>query len=174
MALGIFIFFVLSNLTTVYRLFHHRSQQDVIQEVFKNRQIFDVVISSQQVTAQSLHSKYGSDWTILDGYDKGLPVSISPSDAQKIKDLLQSPSSYLWNIGNTCIPDYGVLFNFCSGAHTVRVALCFKCQMVGVFNGEDDKAEQVNREYIMKPMREPLIAICKTIFPDDKEIQALK
>jgi hypothetical protein len=68
-ALVIFIFVVLFAPMKVYRLFHPRTQQDVVQGVFKNRHIFDAVISSQQVIAQSLHGKSGSDWTLLNGYD---------------------------------------------------------------------------------------------------------
>ncbi len=162
-------FFVLFG----WRLYPH-TQQDVIERVFRNRQIFDVVMSSQQVTVQSLHKNGEEPQEILAGYTNDAPVLLSAEQAQKIKNLLTAPSSYLWNVGNSCMPDYGVLFNFQTGGHTVRVALCFKCRMVGVFDGEDNKAGQVNYEYLFDPMRKQLAAICIAIFPNDKEIQALQ
>ena len=174
--LGLFIFCWVFPFhpTLFYRLFHPFSEKIVVQRVFKNEQIFDVMITSQQVTAQLLHRRSDGAGESLMDYDKDAPVLVSTNEAQQVKKLLRSPSSYRWDVGNTCIPDYGVLFNFHSGGQVVRVALCFKCRMLGVFEGTDDAAHQVNFEYIFDPMQKQLMVICKTIFPNDKEIQALK
>jgi hypothetical protein len=171
--LGLLVLCAMFSPMSLYRLFHPPSEQDVIKKVFQNREIFDAIVSSQQVTAQLLQGKDENDPTTLIGYTKNAPVPLSPDESQKIKTLLQKPSSYLWNIGNTCLPKYGVLFNFHSGGRTVRIAFCFRCNMIGVFNGEDDNARPVNAEYIFEPMRGQLVTLCKTIFPNDKEIQAL-
>ena len=171
--LGIIVVVLLFFPTQVYFLFYPHTQNDVIIQVFKDREIFSVIQSPQAVTAQLLHSKNGGS-DKLDGYIEDAPAGLSPQDIQSIQNLLGKPASYRWGIGNTCIPDYGVLLNFRSQGHTVRVALCFKCNMIGVFDGDDDSADQINKEYLFDPMRPQLIAISKEIFPNDKEIQGLK
>ena len=171
--LGIaFAFFIFFCTPLGWRLWPH-TRQDVIERAFGNPQIFNVVMSSSQVTVQRLHDKPEGDQDLLADYTKDAPIPVSPEQAQKIKDLLESPSSYIWNFGRTCMPHYGVLFNFQSGGHTVRVALCFKCRIIAVFNGEDDNAQQINNPDLFDPMRDQLVAISKTLFPNDKEIQSL-
>ena len=166
-AFAFFVFFFLFG----WRLLPH-TQQELIQGVFAGQQNFDVVTSSPQVTVQRLHEKPDGRPDQLTGYTKDAPLTLSPEQARKIKDLLKSPSSYIWNLKSNCIPHYGVLFNFQSGGHTVRVALCFKCRIIAVFDGEDDNAKQIS-DGLFDPMRDQLVAISKTLFPNDKEIQAL-
>jgi len=111
---------------------------------------------------------------ILLGYTKDAPVRLSPKQIQAIQKLLEKPTSYHWNMHNNCIPDYGVLLNFRLQGDTVHVALCFKCDNIGVFEGDDDTAQQINQEYMIDLIHPQLVAICKEIFPNDKEIQGLK
>src|ERR1700691_5644728 len=101
--LGLLVLCAMFSPMSFYRLFHPPSEQDVIKKVFQNREIFDAIVSSQQVTAQLLQGKDENDPTTLIGYTKNAPVPLSPDESQKIKTLLQKPSSYLWNIGNTCL-----------------------------------------------------------------------
>ncbi|HTR42140.1 MAG TPA: hypothetical protein VMH87_11045 [Pseudomonadales bacterium] len=171
--LGIVVVALLFFPTQIYFLFYPHTQNDVVMQVFKDREIFSVIQTPQSVTAQLLHSKNGGSDTLA-GYTKDALVGLSPEQIQAIQKLLEKPASYSWGIGNNCIPDYGVLLNFRLQGDTVRVALCFKCNMMGVFEGDDDGAAQINREYLFEPMRSQLIAICKQIFPNDKEIQALQ
>src|SRR5258708_42170 len=158
----------------IYRLFNPPTQQDVIQQVFSNQKNFNAITASQQITAQLLHKIDDADQTRLIGYHKDAPVPVSSEQIQKIKSLLQNPSSYRWNIGNACIPDYGVLFTFHSDQRTVRVAICFKCELLAVFEGEDDNGKAVSEDRIFSPMRPQLVTIAKSLFPNDKEIQGLK
>jgi hypothetical protein len=185
--LGIIVVVLLFFPTQVYFLFYPHTQNDVIIQVFKDREIFSVIQNPQSVTAQLLHAKVASSSDTLevqlkdtagtgklDGYTKDAPVGLSPEEIQAIQKLLEKPMSYHWRMQPNCIPDYGVLLNFRLQGHTVRVALCFKCNMIGVFDGEDDSADQINSEYDFQPMRPQLVAIAKGIFPNDKEIQALQ
>ena len=171
-AVGIVIFVILFFPMQIYWLFCPHTLQDVIQQVFKSRDIDCVIAYPQQVTAQRLHrnTEYGG----LDGYTKDPPVTISPEQVQQLKTLLQDPKSYDWGMGNNCVPDYAVLYSFRAEGHTVRVAFCFECNMIGVFDGQDDHAGQINNRYMFKPMRAQVIALTKTIFPNDKTIQALQ
>lgn len=158
----------------VYRLIHPPTSQDVVQQVFKGNQVFDIFTSSQQVTAQLLHKVDDyPDLEKLSSYKKEDAVPVSPTVQQTIKKLLSSPKSYQWDSDNKCTPDYGVLLNFSSGGQTVRIALCFRCDLLGVFIGKDDSKTKISRKWF-KSVRKPMIEVVKSTFPNDKEIQALK
>jgi hypothetical protein len=114
--------------------------KDVIQDVFKNRETFDTVALSSDVTAQRLHERKDpqnvyADPVLIRCYDKDKRVSVSPDNIKKIQKLLQDPASYDWDSIARCGPEYGVLLNFRSGGRTVRVALCFQCSQIGIFDG---------------------------------------
>jgi hypothetical protein len=169
-------FVALQSPNTAYRFIHPWGHQQVIRYVFKNQEIFDVMTSSPQVTAQRLHlksdrEKYDPD--LLSSYDQDAPVTLTANEAQTLRSLLQSPWSYDWDV-QTCGPEYGVVFRFQSHGHTVRVAVCYRCEELGVFDGDDDSSRLINDTKVFKPMRPQLVAIAREIFPNDKEIQGLK
>jgi hypothetical protein len=149
----------------------------VIQKVFGGQQNFDALVSSQKVIAQMLHrwdDEKADPWK-LNGYILDPPILLTSAQAQQIQHLLQTPSSYKFSrTEKSCVVDYGVLFTFYSSQQTVRVALCFKCDMLGVFNGEDDNRESVNSETDFDPVHGQFVAIAKSIFPNDPTIQSLK
>jgi len=150
--------------------------EELISKVFGNRQIFDSFVAAQQVTAQRLHWRNRNEITpdILSNYKRGPSVPVPMSQAQRLKRILQRSSSYYQGSNaKACIPDYGVLFTFRSGDRAVQVALCFNCDMLGIFDGGDDKARSVNSLPDFDPMRGRLVAIVKKVFPDDAEIQEL-
>lgn len=150
-------------------------QKDVIQKIFGNQECFDTFIASQQVTVQRLHWRERSDPTKLSNYDHAAPVPVTPAQAREIRHLMETPSSYTWSRARkTCGIDYDVLFTFRSGQRTTRIALYLKCDILGVFDGEDENAYPVNREEDYDLIRKPLVTIVKSIFPNDPEIQALK
>jgi hypothetical protein len=169
--------------TAVYRIFHPVSNQEVIEKVFRNREIYAVMTNSPQVTGQRLHWKSESgtdtpenysDPALLNGYTREAPVTLTDEQALQLNRLLQKPSSYEWDIATMCLPDYGVVYHFQSGGHSVHVAFCFKCNMVGVFDGDNDASNQVNFEYQFDPMRRQMITLAKELFPKDEEIQKLE
>ena len=111
----------------------------------------------------------------LKGYDIAPEVPVAPREFQKIQQLLQQPSSYDWGpYEKGCIVDYGVVFTFRSEHRTVRVALCFNCNWLGVFDGLDESLANINSEMDFDPIRPQLVAIAKAIYSDDPEIQSLK
>lgn len=162
---------------------HHywqkRSLSDrVIPEIFGSKDVFDAFVSGSNVTAQRLHwrpEKLTNSPGGLSGYEHEKPLPVAPALAQKVQLLLQRASSYDWApYAKGCIVDYGVLLTFHSGKRTVRVALCFNCNWLGIFDGEDEKSNAVNREDDFDPIRRQLVSVVKAIFPDDAEIQDLK
>ena len=73
-----------------------------------------------------------------------------------------------------CAPDYGVLFTFGGDQATVWIALCFDCNILGVFDSTDDSEKSINREEDFDPAIRSLVPIVKSLFPDDAVVQALK
>jgi len=72
------------------------SRQDVVQQVFRDQQVFDAFLSSSKVTAQRLRQgpeQESANSAILNGYVSSNPVPVSRKDARKLKRLLQEPSS---------------------------------------------------------------------------------
>ena len=160
------------------------TQQDVIHNVFGGQNNYEVVITSTNVTAQLLHERREIEFDVntnnhgkSNGYLIDPPVAVTSEQAGQIRQLLQSPSSFeflfLSGAAKACIPVYGVLFNFHSDQETVRVALCFNCDIIAVFTGEDVNSDGVGGEDF-DPSHGKFIAIAKSIFPNDPEIQSLK
>src|SRR5262249_30048080 len=111
---------------------------------------------------------------LLKAYKKDKPIVVPPEVAQELKALLQSPKSY-GGIGplKSCLVEDGVLLTFCSGETPVRGAVCFNCDELGIFDGEDDKTRNVNSMGDFGPMRSKLASVMKALFPEDDEIQGI-
>jgi hypothetical protein len=153
-----------------------RPNDEFISKVFGKKEIFDAFVAAQQVTAQRLHWRDRNQISPdeLSNYNRGPSVSVSTSQVRRLRRLLQRASSYQWSFQKNCLPDYGVIITFRDRQRVIQVALCFNCNMLGVFDGGDDKARSVNTESDFDPMRSDLVAIVKKIFPDDPEIQDLE
>ncbi len=66
------------------------------------------------------------------------------------------------------------MIKFRGSAGVVSIALCFKCDLFGVFWGDGDKAFRVNAEEDFDLIRPQLVALAKRLFPRDATIQSLK
>jgi hypothetical protein len=124
------------------------------------------------VAAQLLKQDPDSPMSIVDKTYES--VSLSPEQVRQIKDLLGKPSSYGWGYVSDCIPHYGVVFNFQSGDHTVRVAFCFKCNMVAVIDGAGDDIGGNTSGYPFDTVHNEMLAMCKVMFPNSQKIQDFK
>src|SRR6267142_3054184 len=101
------------GIVTFQQLKARHTEEDVMQKVFQNQQIFGAMASSQQVIAQRLHARKnipenGESFVKLNGYVIDAPISLTSSQTEKVRQLLESPSTYTFN-GNekACIPNYG-------------------------------------------------------------------
>jgi hypothetical protein len=149
------------------------THQDVVEKVFGNEALLRTFEASQSVTAQRLHSRSFEEPTPdpLGSYDREKPIPLPVKTRQRLQRLLQRPSTYDWTPREKlCIPDYGLLFTFHSGTQTVGVAFCFKCNLLGIFDG----AGRVNTEGDFDPARTKFVAIAKAIYPNDPEIRDLE
>lgn len=170
------IFFVAAvlNPIVVYRFFHPPNRRDVIDRVFKDWLNQSVMMDSPEVTAQRLHRKPDGDPDHLSGYERDAPVTLTPTEAWRIKSLLREPSSYLWDARATCTPDYGMVYNFQCAGHSVHAAFCLKCNIIGIFDSDNDASNRVNFTSQFNPMRGQIVTLSKALFPNDGEMQALK
>ena len=157
----------------IYRFIPPLGRREVVERVFQDQQIFDAMMNSPQVTAQRLHLKSDGYSVLLSGYSRDAPVTLTTDQARQLKSLLQNPSSYLWCV-ESCLPDYGVIYNFQSGGCSVHAAFCLKCNIIGIFSGDDDASNSINFTTQFDPMRGQIVTLSKALFPNDSELQALK
>ena len=145
--------------------------------VFGSQQTLNAFLSASDVTAERLHYRRASrqnPWR-LDSYDRDASFPVSAEQAHTIQQLFAQESSYGWQFAKMCAPTYGVLLTARSNQSTVRVALCFECYILGVYDSADDTAKPVNRENdFVSPASRSLVSLVKQLFPNDPEIQSLK
>jgi len=145
--------------------------------VFGGEQLRTTLTAATQATAQRLHGRenapLGSDR--LGAYISGEAVPVAQATAQELKRLLIEPSSYEWrtDVAKSCILNYGVLVTFRSPGRALRVALCFDCGDLGIYNDTGDDVPPLHGGDFV-PARKQLAKVVKTIFPDDAEIQAIR
>ncbi len=160
-----------------YEWRHISAKRNVTRELFGGQQLRSVLNASQKITAQRLHNvegkPHGSDK--LADYSCSEIIPVAAPHAQEIKRLLQDPSSYDWNTADakSCVLNYGVLLNFQSPEQTVRVAFCFNCLALGVYDGTNDNLGPIGVGEF-DPVRKKFTQMAKTIFPSDAEIQTLR
>jgi hypothetical protein len=150
---------------------------NVAQRVFGSQELLDALNGAELVTAQRLHHRDRS-YTALDRLDNYIHDEIVPVTAAQVlelKRLLQDQSSYVWSTDSekSCILDYGVLLTFRSPQRPVRVALCFNCLTLGIYDGAGNSAKPV-KSADFGPARKQFSTVIKSIFPMDVEIQALR
>ena len=67
-----------------------------------------------------------------------------------------------------------MVFTFRRADALVRVALCFECDTLGIYDSPEAAAQEINREGDFDPIRAPLAAVARRVFPSDPEIQRLQ
>ena len=156
-----------------------RSQnRDAVQSIFGGSKFLNAFVTSQDVTAYRLHHRDDAPGNsdLLNHYDWSNRVSVAVAQVADLKHLLQQPSSYDWNTryAKACILNYGVILQFQNDSSGVGVALCFDCNMLGVYDTTGTNMTRLNTEWDFDPIREQLVAAVKSIFPGDPEIQKLR
>ena len=159
-----------------------RNYHDVGRRIFGGAQTFSHFRSASVITAQRLHWKDPGGSMALADYTREPPVRLSEQQASELKRIFSDRSSYwldLWttpagqSIVTTCLPHYGILFATDS-VPPVQIAICFVCDQFAVFVGEGDTAKDVNDDDRLTVMRPSLVALAKSIYPNDSQIQSLK
>jgi hypothetical protein len=152
------------------------TEADVAREVFGSTENLNAMKSATKVTACRIEEPPADARGQQTSADEFLAqhleakwIELSPTQIDQIQDVLSAPSTYMFGASKECVPRYGVRVRFKRDGDAIDVNLCFDCKQLAVVRrgaivGEED-FDRANRE---------LVAICKELFPDDSEIQALK
>ena len=120
----------------------------VQRDVFRSPAVLATLTAASDVTAERLHYRHDSPQNPfrLDSYEHEAPVVVPPTDAQQIQRLLLQRSSYVWESAKACAPNYGLVFTLRRADALVRVALCFECDTLGIYDSPEAAAQEINRE----------------------------
>jgi hypothetical protein len=114
---------------------------------------------------------HNTSWDqVLTLYKEGEWVELSGSQVEQTREVLQSPRTYWFDVSKECIPKYGVRVRFDDDGEALDINLCFECNMLAIVR--DGKIVGSEDDFDGGAIK--LTAICKELFPDDPEIQALK
>jgi len=139
-----------------------------LDSVFGSSQSIDTVKHATSVKAFRLRSPNRHHQLLSDYQTTAGPIGVSAAVASDLRGALLDTSSYLWNIGKLCEPDYGVRIQFQHNTDKVDVLLCFQCDVLGVYHNGKAVARKD-----FDPARPQLVLIVKELFPDDEAIQSL-
>jgi hypothetical protein len=127
-----------------------------------------LVKSPATVTAYRLSEGSTYRAKVADYKTMGDPVDVDGETKKQLAEVLIDPRAYLWDVAKGCDPLYGVRLEFKRKNETVDVVFCFECSILSVYRqGEAVASEDFD------PIRPPLVAVMKKIFPKDGEIQSL-
>jgi len=145
-------------------------------DVFGDEAHMLLVKNATTVTAQRIYPTVQAKENpyLLKNYEFGPTILLNVQDADNTKSLFTKRSSYDWKSTGLCEPTYGVVFTFASGEGVMRLAICYSCNMVGVFVGEDSEADSINMEWDCDPARVPLVNLAKSLFPEEAQILELQ
>jgi hypothetical protein len=153
-------------------------QKDVVDYIFESQARFDAVANPETVTVQRLHliKDQPLDRERLTAYEHEAPVTLTAPQAAQLGNLFTQPTSYDFSpeTGKACIVDYGVVAAFKNKEQVTRVAICFGCNWMGIFDGTNEAAAPIKSDIDCDSIRKQLLNSMKAIFPNDPEIQALK
>jgi len=90
-----------------------------------------------------------------------------------VQQLLLQESTYDWRMETLCLPDFGVLLTARSEDKVLRIALCFKCGQIGVFDAPGGTGERVNSKDELAQIG-ALWALMGQLFPDDRDFKRVK
>jgi hypothetical protein len=158
--------------------FWHPPKPNIPIAVFGSQHTLDSFLSATDLTAERLYyrrSSPSSNSYKLESYDRGTAVPMTAKQASRVKQLFVQENFYGWQFSKMCAPNYGVLLTAHSGQSTVRIAICFECYMLGVYDSSEGNVKPVNRESdFVPPASSTFVRLTKELFPYDPEIQKLK
>jgi hypothetical protein len=93
-------------------------------------------------------------------------VGLSAELGRKASKLLLSKKTYLWNMGNPCMPEYGARLIFIRGKDEVWVDFCFKCNQLEVIENSKPR----NGEDFNPAVAPALLKFFKLASPKDREL----
>jgi hypothetical protein len=150
------------------------TEADVATAVFGSTENLNAIKAATKVTACRIKeppedAQRGASWEqVLALYEEGEWIDVRAAQADRLQQVLSAPRTYEFGFGKSCLPRYGVRLRFEDENQAFDVNLCFECEVLAVT--KNDQAVGVG---LFDGGAHKLAAICKELFPDDAEIQAL-
>ena len=124
---------------------------------------------ARRVVAYRIDGMRGAGETAMHGYPVlGGPVELDADAQRRLRDVLLSDATYLWDRAKACEFLPGVLVRYEDDA-TIDVLFCFSCDELEVYRD----GKRCGREDF-DPRRRDLVALVQRIFPDDEALRALR
>ena len=107
----------------------------------------------------------------LRSYDQGPTILVAPDTLRQIQRLFERRVSHVENevVAKPCLPEYQLLLTLPSSPRDVQLALCFDCEIVGIYEADS----QISRDDF-DTIASELASLIKPLFPGDPEIQRLR
>jgi len=153
-------------------------------EAFLGQELFHLIQSAERaesfrVAPQLLASK-GMASTVPNKPNSGKTISgllllgqgesLSDEQLARLKKLILSDDSYVFDWAKRCLPQPGIVLRLYHGEKFVDVLLCYGCSMWG-FAPQGSTTAQVWEDF--DPVAKEMTALAKAVFPRDEAIQSL-
>lgn len=143
--------------------------ENQLLEVFGSPETMATVRSAETVTAQRLVGEVDYHEKSSEYEAQGEPLSLSPDQAERLRNILLDAGSYRFDLAKGCMPVYGVRLRFQDAAGKfVDVLLCFDCKILTVY----DESGSVGGEDF-DGVKDRLAELMKQLFPNDPAIAEL-
>ena len=140
-----------------------------LKKLFGSAQAIDTIqnaetVNSYLLSPPSRYQKSFSDYKIA-----GDPVKLNDEQTSRLRAVLLSEKTYVWDVAKACEPLYGVRVEFQHESQSVDVLFCFECDILTVYENE-----KVADGEDFDPARDAFVTIFKEVFPEDDVVQSLK
>ena len=102
-------------------------------------------------------------------YGERTKVAVTGDRLKELRTILLDETTVVPDAAKGCSPIFGVRFTSAANAGTLKVDLCFHCDIL--ITTRDRKIVGGNH---IDPIHSKLLAICRQIFPEDKDLLAVE
>jgi hypothetical protein len=129
-----------------------------------------IVDRADRATAYRLDgSSWERGWAPLE-HVVGTGVELDDAGRKRLRTALHDPANFARRDPNTCVPTPGVAVRFIDGEGAADLLICFQCHTMSLAIPEDGA-----RWRMMPAAAEGrYLRIVKELFPNDRELQALR
>jgi hypothetical protein len=114
-------------------------------------------------------SSWERGWALME-HTVGAPVALNDVGRKRLRTALHDPANFPRRDPTTCMPTPGVAVRFLDGEGAADLLICFRCHTMSLAVPEDGA-----RWRMMPAAAETrYLEIVKGLFPNDRELQALR
>jgi hypothetical protein len=154
-------------------------KKDFPTQFYGSAENMNVIMTAEKVTACRLTAPRNAnnnvdrsklrDFKTLSHYKAEPAVEIPPALLTGLRTILRDPATNDPDAKKSCTPVYGVRFTFTNPHKTLTVNLCFDCDILVTA-----EADAVIGGGAFDPAADRLLAIAKSLFPNDKDLKSIE